>query len=116
MKYDFKGIKEKGAKGLETIVAATRWGSSLLKFPFFATLEDAILQWVVNWLANNGLVVFNLGAIVFDGEVDQSALDSALDNGLKAVKIGREKLKPGQGEAIDEAVRKAARKNIKFGP
>lgn len=115
-RYDFKGIKEKGAKGIEAVIAATTWGASLIKIPFFGLIEDAFLQLAVNWLANRGLVVFNLADIVIDGELDQNTFDAVFDDGLRRLQVGRDKLTPAQGKAIDDAVRKAARKFIKFNP
>jgi hypothetical protein len=115
-KYDFKGIKKYGARGIEAAIAATTWGASLVRIPLFTVVEDLFFQLAVNWLANKGLIVMNIGAILIDGEVDQKNLDQAIEKGLQTVQLGREKLTPRQGKAIDDAVREAARRNIKFNP
>lgn len=113
-RYDFPGIKKWGAKGLTLALSSTAWGAWLVKTPFVRTLVDAFLEQTVNWLANKGLIVLNIGAIYFEGEFDQKAFDQALDEGLRAVKTGS--LTPEQMKEIDEKVRIAARKFLKFNP
>jgi hypothetical protein len=115
-KYDFPGIKKAGAVGLAAALATTSWGAIALKLPVVGTLIKGLLELASNWLANTGLVVLNLGAIVIGGELDQMGFDKALDEGLKQVELGRDKITPEHGKVIDDAVRDAARKFIKFNP
>ncbi len=117
-KYNFPGIKKAGVVAIEAALAGTTWGASLLAsglFKFFSPLEDVVLDWAINWLANQGLIVLNLGAIIVNGEVDQALFDAALDNGLKLVENGRDKITPLQGKKIDDDVIQAARRFIDFG-
>lgn len=107
-KYDFKGIKKFGAKGillaldgLPYVGAALRWG---LRKP-----AEILVEGLVNWLANQGLIVLNVGAIAVKGEWDQKAFDSALEKGLAEAELNKGKLTPAQAKAIDDAVIEAAR-------
>lgn len=116
-KYDFPGIKKAGVVAIKAALAATTWGTSLLAMPilkFFMPVEDAILESAINFLANKGLIVLNLGAIYVNGEIDQALFDKALDDGLKIVEQGRDKITQEQGKAIDDDVIKAARRFIDF--
>ena len=113
-KYDFPGIKKAGATGLKVALASTTWGAFLVNSPVLGKLVGLILQFIANWLANNGLVVLNLGAIFVSGEFDQMAFDKALHDGIQKVESGRDKITPAQGKAIDDEVRKAASKFIRF--
>ena len=101
---------------LKALLVSTTWGSYLLKFPLFGMIEDAFFKLLVNYLANKGLIVLNIVAIVGESEIDQNNLDSAIESGLRQVQLGRDKLTLAQGKAIDESVRKAARRFIKFNP
>lgn len=112
-KYDFSGIKKAGIVAIEAALASTSWGASLIGGPFRA-FEEALLGAVINWLANKGLIVLNLGAIVINGEVDQTLFDMALDEGLKKVEQGRDLLSDAEGRAIDDDVIQAARRFIPF--
>lgn len=116
-KYDFKGIKKFGVAGLKLLIASTSWGVwALQKIPFFGYIEDIVLGLFVNWSANKGLVVLNVGAIFVEGSWDQNALDTAFEDALRAIQKGRDKISPEQGKAFDEAVREAARKSIRLSP
>lgn len=109
-KYDFKGIKEKGASGLKLALAsdpATAW---MVKVPFITTA----LEYGVNWMANKGLVVLNIGAIYINGEIDQSKLDKAIEDGLKKVELSKGSLTPEQIKEIDDAVIKAADRALPY--
>jgi len=114
-KYDFPGIKKAGAAGIKVALASTAWGAWLLKSPF-SKVVDILIEPFVNWLANQGLVVLNLGAIIVTGEFDQKMFDQALDDGLKTVELGRDKISAAKGKEIDDAVIAAARKYIPFQP
>ncbi len=111
-KYNFAGIKKWGAKGLTLALASTTWGSWLVTFPVVRKLTDFFLEQLVNWLANKGLIVLNIGAIYFEGEFDQKGFDQALDDGLKKMSSGN--LTPEQMKEIDENVRAAARRFMRF--
>lgn len=114
-KYDFQGIKKAGAAGLKVALASTTWGAALVKGPFHGTV-NLLLEFVANWMANKGLVVFNLGAIIVNGKLDQFSFDKALEEGLNKVELGRDKISAEQGAQIDNAVIDAARKFIRFNP
>lgn len=117
-KYNFPGIQKAAKAAIEAALAATTWGSSILAsvwFKFFSPAEDMLIDDAINFLANQGLIVLNLGAIYVNGQIDQGLFDQALDEGLKRVENGRDKLTAQQGKAIDDDVIKAARKFIDFG-
>lgn len=116
-KYNFPGIKKAGVAGIEAALAATTWGAAILAnpfFKFFKPVEEEAVAEAINFLANKGLVILNLGAIIVNGEVDQSLFDKAMEDGITRVEQGREKLTPAQGKAIDDADIAAARKFIRF--
>lgn len=118
-KYNFPGIQKAGIAAIEAVLASTSWGVSLVASPFYkvlAPVEDWFLNWVINWMANKGLIVLNLGAIIVDGEVDQKLFDKALDDGLKLVEQGRDQISQAQGKAIDDDVIQAARRFIPGSP
>jgi hypothetical protein len=108
-KYDFKGIKKFGAKGillaLNAIPAVGKW---LTKIPFLRTLVSGASELFVNWLANNGLMVINIGAIAIDGVIDQNRFDNAIEDGLAKIRIPG--ATPEQKKAIDDEVINAIRK------
>jgi len=103
-KYDFKGIQDKGARGLKLALASTPYTAWLAKAPGI----DNLLEPLVNWLANNGLVLLNVGAIVVNGKVDQNKLDEALDAGIKEVELPGNTITPERAKEIDDEVIKAA--------
>lgn len=113
-KYDFPGIKKLGAAGLRVALASSPATSWALKISW---LIDPILEFFVNWAANNGLIVLNIGADFISGELDQRGFDSAMDNAMKeiAAKQGRDKLTPEEKKRIDDEVIKAARKLVVIG-
>ncbi len=91
---------------IDGLIAGTGWGAWLIASPFMPFVNffrDAL----INFLANRGLIVLNIGVNIVDGVIDQKALDAALDNGIKKVMQGRDKLTKAEGEAIDDEVRKA---------
>lgn len=113
-KYNFSGIKKLGSAALRAAFATSPYTAWLLKF---GSITDLALEFVMNWLANKGLIVLNLGAIYVSGEMDQKSLDSAMDQAIKEITNlgGVEKLTPEQKRAIDERVILAARKFIVIG-
>lgn len=106
-KYDFPGIKKVGTAGLEALLSATGWGATLMKSPF-RPIFKYIIGYAVEWAANKGLVVINLGAIYVSGEIDQSRFDKAMDDALEKVKVPG--LSESDKEKIDNDVREAFRK------
>ena len=113
-KYNFPGIKKWGAKGISLALASTTWGAWLLKYTFGPVI-DYVLELIVNWLANKGLIVLNIGAIYVGGEIDQAALDRAIDQGIEKVRLAGGKLTPKQEKEIDDAVIQAADQALPYG-
>lgn len=113
-KYDFRGIKKVGAAGLRSALALSPWTSWTLSGGAFT---DLILEFLSNWLANKGLLVLNLGAIVVDGELDFRALDAAWSKAFDEITAGggADKLTAAQKKAIDDEVIKAARRAVIIG-
>ena len=105
-KYSFPGIQKAMGVLIDGLLAGTTWGAWILASPFrivVGPIRDAI----VNFLANQGLIILNIGANIVDGTVDQAKLDAALDAGIQRVMQGRDKITPAEGQAIDDKVRKA---------
>lgn len=111
-KYNFKGIKKMGASGLRLALSSSPYTAWLTKLP---AISDFLLEFATNWAANHGLIILNVGAFYVGGELDQKALDSAIDNGLKQVEESGGKLTPEQIKEIDDAVIKAADKALPYG-
>lgn len=112
-KYDFPGIKKLGAKGLLLALASVPYvGIPLTTWPVVKDVVAGALEMFANWLANKGLVVLNLGAIAVEGDWNQKAFDSAIDEAFKKIQNAQGKLTPEQMKAIDDEVIKAARKLI----
>ncbi len=109
-KYDFQGIQKMGLVGLTIALSNSPYTAWITKFP----LSNLILQFLINWAVNNGLVLLNLGAIYVEGEIDQHAMDSAMTKAMDQISIkqGRDKLTDAEKKAIDDQVIKAARKFI----
>lgn len=108
-KYKFDGI----SKGSSTIIRAALLESpfgALFRIPFFQTL----LEMFLNWMANKGLVVMNLGAYKVGNYVDAKALSKAMEDGWAIVDSGK-KLTPEEIKRIDDAVIKAANKALPYG-
>ncbi len=106
-KYNFPGIKKVGAASLEAVLAGTSWGASLLAGPFRPVVK-LFLGHAIEWAANKGLVIINIGEIYISGELDQSLFDQAVDEALEKVKVPG--LSETKKEQIDNEVREAFRK------
>lgn len=116
-KYNFPGIQKAGVAAIKAALATTGWGLALLAnpfFKFFEPVEEAAVEELINWAASEGLIILNLGAIYVNGEISQVLFDKALDDGLKLIEQGRDKITAKQGKAIDDDVIKAARRFIPF--
>lgn len=113
-KYDFPGIKRLGAAAIRSALALSPWTAWFLRMPIGTTLLTELLA---NYLANKGLLILNLGAIVVEGELDQKQFDAAMSAAFDQIqaKGGREKLTAAERKAIDDEVIKAARKLIVIG-
>lgn len=113
-KYNFKGIKKLNAAALRAAIGSSPATAWLLKF---GSVGNLFLEFVGNWAANTGLVLFNTGAILVEGELDQKAFDKAMNEAIDEITIkgGRDKLTAAQKKAIDDEVIKAARKFIVIG-
>jgi hypothetical protein len=111
-KYDFPGIKKTGAVGLKAALASTGWGAWILRS---GKLGDLILEFIVNWLLNKGLIVLNIAAIEIGGEIDQKSFDSAMDDALAKITAANGTLTPEQKKEIDDGVIEAFRKFAPIG-
>ena len=111
-KYDFKGIKKHGSVGLKAAFLLSPYTAWLARIP---ALSNLLTEALSNWLANRGLILLNVGAFYVSGEIDQRALDKAIDNGLKLVENPELKLTPEQMKEIDDAVIKAANNALPYG-
>jgi hypothetical protein len=83
-KYNFPGIRKAGIAAINAILAGTTWGAWLIASPFLPLLDYAE-GWLVEYLANKGLLIINLGIFYVEGKIDQSRFDSAFDEALKAI-------------------------------
>lgn len=113
-RYNFPGIQKAAGVAIDALLAGTTWGAWILASPFkivLAPLRDLI----VNLLANQGLILINVGLNIVDGVVDQAKLDDALDAGIKRVMQGRDKITAKEGKAIDDKVREAFDRDADLG-
>ncbi len=105
-KFDFPGIKKAGTAAVKAMLASTGWGATIIASPF-SKLFDYLIGYIVEWAANQGLIIINIGAIYLNGEIDQKKFDEAFEKALESVKV------PGltdvQKEQIDNEVIKAFR-------
>lgn len=113
-KYNFPGIKKLGIAGFRVALASSPYTAWFLKL---GSIGDLFIGFTVNWLANKGLILLNLGAIYVEGEIDQWTLDSQMDQALKEISNlgGLDKLTPEQKKEIDDKIIKAARQFIVIG-
>lgn len=109
-KYNFKGMKKHGASSIMLALASNPSTVWMTKVPLMGTL----FEFGVNWLANNGLILMNIGAIVVNGEVDQSVFDRAMEDGIRKSENPGNQLTPEQMKEIDDAVIKAADKFLPY--
>lgn len=113
-RYDFKGIQKATGALIDSLIAGTGWGAWILASPFKPFIA-AIRDLLVNFLANRGLIIINIGVNIVDGVLDQKALDSALEAGITKVMKGRDKITPAEGKKIDDEVRKAFDRDADLG-
>ncbi len=102
-RYDFKGIQRAARVAIDAILAGTSWGAWILASPFKPVI-GAAEDLITNYLANQGLIILNIGAVIIDGAVDQAKLDAALSAGILKVRQGRDKITPTEGAKIDADV------------
>ncbi len=107
-RYDFKGIKKYGAKGLIMAVSTIPY-MSWVALPWASAFFDLGFQALANWLANKGLIILNITAIPIEGEWDQKRFDDAINAGLKEVEMAGP-LTPAKMKEIDDKVIAAFRK------
>lgn len=105
-RYDFKGIQKAIGTLVDGFLASTSWGAWILASAFKPVITAAE-NLLINYLTNRGLVILNLGDILVNGSVDQTKLDSAIDDALKKLQIGHDKITPAEGAEIDAEVVKA---------
>ena len=113
-RYSFPGLQKAAGVAIDALIAGTGWGAWLLASPFMPIVSffrDAL----VNFLANRGLIILNIGVNIVGGVIDQKALDSALDDGIKRVMQGRDKITSAEGLKIDNAVREAFDRDAELG-
>lgn len=112
-KYDFPGIQKAGAAAIKALIASTSWGAIILSWPIVPSIIDFLDKQLVNYLANEGLIVLNIAASMVEGEIDQKAFDNAMDQALEQVANAKGGLTDAQKKSIDDAVIKAV---MQFGP
>lgn len=110
-KYNFTGIQKLGSAAIKALLASTTWGAAILQYAFVRDFLNFFTDLLVNWLANKGLIILNIAASMVEGELDQSAFDKAMDQGIASVQ--NQILTPEQIKAIDDKVIYAVEK---FGP
>lgn len=110
-KYNFPGIRKAGAVAIKAALASSVVGG-LLKGPFGGTL-NLLLEWAMEWLANRGVILLNIGAFKVNGHFDQQAFDKAMDAGLSQVESG-EAISLEEMRVIDEKVKEAMRRFVPY--
>lgn len=101
-KYDFKGIKKLGATLIFTALASTPF--AFLTNGLLGRVTFFLLERFTNWLANNGLILANVGIAFVKTNMEQSAFENAMAAALKEVKENEGKLSPAEIKAIDDKV------------
>lgn len=110
-KFDLPGIRDKGAQAIKAALLKTGFGVAVYGGPFAKLFNFAVEQ-IIEYLANRGIVILNLGVIKIDEKVDPALLMKALEEGLlKAEKPG---LTEAEGKALDEQVKKAFRRAVRY--
>ncbi len=105
-RYDFPGIKRTLGLLIDGVLAGTVWGAWILASPFRPVI-DYLRDLIINYLANRGIIILNIGANIVAGQLDQKAFDQAIEDGLQRVMQGRDRITPEEGKAIDDKVRAA---------
>jgi hypothetical protein len=113
-RYNFPGIQKAAGLLVDGLVAGTGWGAWLLASPF-KPVVNYLRDLLINYLANRGIILLNIGVNIVDGVIDQKKMDAALDDGIRRVMQGRDKISPADGKAIDDKVRKAFDDNADLG-
>lgn len=101
-KYDFPGIKKAGVAGISAALASTGWGAGALASPIWGPLLRGALGFLVEWLANKGLIFVNTGIEMIDGQFDQKKFDVAMERGIEQAKT--KGLTDAQKKKIDQDV------------
>lgn len=110
-KYNFPGIRAAGKKVIQVLISSTAWGAALVASPFMP-LINLILDFVLEWLANRGLLVLNVAEYYVGGLLDTKRLSAALEEGIVKAQGS---LTPEQVKEIDDAVIEAADKALAYG-
>lgn len=113
-RYDFKGIQKLSGRLIDGLLVGTGWGAWLLASPF-KPIVNLFRDLIINFLANRGIILLNVIVNDVTGEIDQAAFDKSIDEGLRKVLQGRDKITPKEGQAIDDNVRKAFDKSADLG-
>lgn len=109
-KYKFDGISNGSAAALIAALSANPSTAFLPKIPFFRISVTLLF----NLMANQGLVVMNLGGYYVNGVLDEKGLKNAIESGIIQVD-GRDDLTQEEKDKIDDQVIKAARKALPYG-
>lgn len=113
-RYNFPGIQKAAGLLIDGLLAGTGWGAWILASPF-RPLFNYFRDLLINYLSNRGIIVLNIGVNIVDGVIDQKAMDRALDEGIRRVMQGRDKISAAEGKAIDDKVRKTFDENADLG-
>lgn len=104
-KYDFVGIKKRGALAVFVALASSpiAWITQGIQGRLFLK----VLEYVLNILANKGLIVLNVLHEEAASYWDQIAFERAYDEAIKKVRESKGRLTPEQVKEIDnEVIRK----------
>lgn len=111
VKHDFDGIAGAGASLVFNALRGS--GASFLTWGIFGSITFFVLKKLFNFLANQGLVILNLGADLVSTQVEKHKFDKALEEAIEKVK-NKQNLTKEEMDAIDEPVRAAFRKFVSF--
>lgn len=110
-KYDLPGIKRKGAAAIRAALLQFGFFAKVFSGPFGKT-AGVVLEFVMEYLANRGIVILNLGVIKIDEKIDPMLLMRALEAGLLAA--DKPGLTEAEGKALDDQVKKAFRRAVRY--
>lgn len=110
-KYNFPGIRAAGKKIIQVLISSTVWGAALVASPFMP-LINLVLDFVLEWMSNKGLIILNVADYYVGGLLDTKKLSAALEEGI--IKT-QGPLTPEQEKEIDDTVIEAADKALAYG-
>lgn len=113
IKYQFDGIAKFNATLIFTALSGTAWGGFLTS-GFVGRLVFFFLTKFGNWLANQGLAMANIGVDIILTAHEKNQYEQVIGEAIKKVQSIKRPLTKEEISAIDDQVKRAARRFISF--